>query len=62
MAVFQPLYNDFVKNLEFPSGDFAFHKTFVDQLKQAISCVFDIICIETFLPHYTDIRFDNLLT
>ena len=52
MAVLQPL--------EFPSGDVAFHKTFVDHMKQAISCVFDIICIETFVPHYTDIRFDNL--
>ena len=58
---FQPLDNDFVKNLEFPSGDVAFHRTCVDQLKQARSSIFDQICRETFVPHYTDIRFDYLL-
>ena len=61
MAVLQPLDNDFVKNLEFPSGDVAFHRTCVDQLKQARSSIFDEICRETFVPHYTDIRFDYLL-
>ena len=61
MAVLQPLDNDFVKNLEFPSGDVAFHRTCVDQLKQARSSIFDQICREKFVPHYTDIRFDYLL-
>ena len=61
MTVLQPLDNDFVKNLEFPSGDVPFHRTCVDQLKQARSIILDQICRETFVSHYTDIRFDYLL-
>ena len=62
MAVFPLLESEFVKNLELPSGDVVFDKTRVEKLSQARSCVFDDICRDIFVPHYTDIRTIHLIS
>ena len=61
MTSLQPLENEHVKNLDQPSENVIFHRTFVDQVKKARNSVFGDICMETCVPEYSDIRLKNLL-
>ena len=54
MTVLPPLDNEYVKNLDQPSGD-VFHKTVIDQLRKSRTIILDDICRETCVPEYTDI-------
>ena len=56
-----PLENEHVKNLDQPGENVIFHRTFVEQVKNARNSVFGDICLETCVSEYSDIRVTNLL-
>ena len=61
MSKLPPLESGFVKNLDQPADEFAFHRVFVDQLKMSRTSTLDNIRQDICVPDYTDIRIDNLL-
>ena len=63
MSKLPPLKSGFVKNLDQPADEFAFHRVFVDQLKMSRTSILDNIHQDICVPDYTNIRIliDNLL-
>ena len=62
MSKLPPLKNGFVNYLDQLADKFDFHRVFVDLLKMSRTSILDNIREDIYVPVYTDIRIDNLLT